>query len=167
MKVIKDYGEPDDVLNMGQYDRIEHPLVSVMTISKLAEETTSAPVLQAQAKAYTIFRKNHDRLKSEPYFESLKELVVRETAHTVTLFSGKILHKCDISISLGGWDEEACGLKAKSPSGTTKLRDIQTDWDARKTAALAASQESAVRSSKSTLDHASGSAENPILTDSS
>ena len=106
-KVMQSYGEPDDATN---------PLVSGMTVPKLAEETTSAPVLQAQANVYKLFLKIHDRLKSEPYFVPQRERIVRKR---LILFSGKIFHKCDISMSLGDWVEEAGGLKAVSLSGTT------------------------------------------------
>ena len=81
-------------------------------------------------------------MTSEPYFKSLNESVVPETAHTVTLYSGKFVHKCDLSISLGGCEDEGGSLKAVSPSGTATLRGVQTDWDARKIAALAAFKES-------------------------
>ena len=48
-KVMQNYGEPNDA-TMGTYDRIEHPLVSGMSVSKSAQEATIAPVLQVQAK---------------------------------------------------------------------------------------------------------------------
>ena len=44
---------------------------------------------------------------------------------------------------------------------------MQTEWDTRKISALAASKESKKQSSKLVTDHASGTAENPILIDGS
>ena len=68
------------------------------------------------------------------------------------------MHKCDLSVSLGGWAEEAGGLKAVSPSGTANLRGAQTDWVTQKTAALAASKQSGKQLSRSGSDQTSGTA---------
>ena len=134
-----------------------------MSVPKSAVETTSAPGAPSSIKRLAqFFCKIQERLKSEPYFEPLNERLVRESAHSVTLCSGKILHKCDLSISLGGWDHETGGLKAVSPSGTAKQRDVQTEWVARNTGALVASTG---QSPKPVTDHAGGTAENPFLID--
>ena len=46
----------------------------------------------------TIYRKVQDRLKSEPFYRELKEEIVRESDHTVTLKNGKIIRKPDLAI---------------------------------------------------------------------
>ena len=46
----------------------------------------------------TIYRKVQDRLKSEPFYRELKEEIVRESDHTVTLKNGKIIRKSDLAI---------------------------------------------------------------------
>ena len=45
----------------------------------------------------TIYRKVQDRLKSEPSYRELKE-IVRESDHTVTLKNGKLIRKSDLAI---------------------------------------------------------------------
>ena len=46
----------------------------------------------------TIYRKVQDRLKSEPFYRELKDEIVRESDHTVTLKNGKIIRKSDLAI---------------------------------------------------------------------
>ena len=57
-KVMLNNDEPDDASNMGTFDRLDCPLVSGMTVPKLSQGITSVAVLQAQRKAFKIFRKN-------------------------------------------------------------------------------------------------------------
>ena len=42
VKIMQDYGKPDDATNMGTYDRIKLPLEPGMSVPKSAEEATSA-----------------------------------------------------------------------------------------------------------------------------
>ena len=46
----------------------------------------------------TIYRKNQDRLESEPFYRELKEELVRESDHTVTLKKEKLIRKSDLAI---------------------------------------------------------------------
>ena len=45
-----------------------------------------------------IYRKVQDRTKSEPFYRVLKDEIVRESDHTVTLKNGKIIRKSDLAI---------------------------------------------------------------------
>ena len=46
----------------------------------------------------TKYRKVQDRSKSEPFYRELKEEIVRESDHTVTLKNGKLKRKSDLAI---------------------------------------------------------------------
>ena len=46
----------------------------------------------------TFYRKVQDRLKSEPFYRELKDEIVRESDHIVTLKNGKIICKSDLAI---------------------------------------------------------------------
>ena len=46
----------------------------------------------------TIYRKVQDRSKSEPFYKELKEEIVKESDHTITLKNGKIIRKSDLAI---------------------------------------------------------------------
>ena len=46
----------------------------------------------------TIYRKDQDRSKSEPFYKDLKEEIVRESDHTITFKNGKIIRKSDLAI---------------------------------------------------------------------
>ena len=69
-KILQDNGRPDDESSLG------------IALNIFNEK-----------KGNQKFRKIKDWLKSEPYFEQINVQVVRETDHTVTLFSGKTLRK--------------------------------------------------------------------------
>ena len=88
---------------MGTCDQVEHPLATQKEEGTGPSQDTpaNAPNLSAQKKVHKLFRKKQDRLKSEPYFEPLLEKIVRETAHTFTVDSEKIILKFNISLSLG------------------------------------------------------------------
>ena len=46
----------------------------------------------------TIYRKVQDRSKSEPFYRVLKDEIVRESDHKVTLKNGKVIRKSDLAI---------------------------------------------------------------------
>ena len=55
-------------------------------------------VLNNPPSKTTTYRKVQDRLKSEPFYRELKEEIVRESDHTITLKNGKIIQKSDLAI---------------------------------------------------------------------
>ena len=63
----------------------------------------------------TIYRKVQDRLKSEPFYRELKEEIVRESDHTITLKNGKIIGKSDLAI------KRLSALKKASPRKRDQL----------------------------------------------
>ena len=76
---MQDYGRPDDESTMVEFQKTEHPLApNASTQGTSTSANTSLPqnrtsVLVAQMKSCKTFRKIMDRLKSEPYFEKLRE----------------------------------------------------------------------------------------------
>ena len=46
----------------------------------------------------TVYRKVQERSKSEPFYRELKDEIVRESDHTITLKNGKVLRKSDLAI---------------------------------------------------------------------
>ena len=75
----------------------------------------------------TIYRKVQDRSKSEPFYKELKEEIVRESDHTITLKNGKILRKFDLAI------KKQPALKKPSPRKKNQLVKIYATKGLRKT----------------------------------
>ena len=72
-------------------------------------------VLNTTPGKTTIYRKVQDRSKSEPFYKELKEEIVRESDHTITLTNGKIIHKSDLAI------KRQPALKKPSPRKKNQL----------------------------------------------
>ena len=95
-------------------------------------------------------------LNSEKFFGLLNERVILESDHRVTFYSGKVVQKSDISISLGGFDSKTLTALHKSLP--------QRPTDPRKEATAELSRESPPRWP---LGNITGSVNNPIWVDSS
>ena len=76
----------------------------------------------------TIYRKIQDRTKSEPFYRILKDEIVRESDHTVTLKKGKIIRKSDLAI------KRQLTQKKRSPRKRDQLVRIYATKGLRKTA---------------------------------
>ena len=100
-RVMQEYTSPDDDTTMGKNNRVEHLHAESTPFSsgEPSSSTNKASVLTAQQKVYQIFRKNQNRLKSQPYFELLNERKKWEPDHTVTLDSGKVVLESDNPIN--------------------------------------------------------------------
>ena len=75
----------------------------------------------------TIYRKVQDRSKSEPFYKELKEEIVRESDHTITLKIGKIIRKSDLAI------KRQPALKKPSPRKKNQLVKFYATKGLRKT----------------------------------
>ena len=75
----------------------------------------------------TIYRKVQDRSKSEPFYKELKEEIVRESDHTITLKNGKIIRKSDLAI------KTQSALKRPSPRKKNQLVKFYATKGLRKT----------------------------------
>ena len=142
---------------MGLYIRVENPLAESTPFQsgEPSSSTNKAPASTTQQKSYNIFQKNQDRLKLQPFFEILNERFIRESGHTVTLKSGKVVHSSKFSTSLAGFDSEVLTTLGKSsPTRPT---------DPRKKAALQATSEILTESTpRRPLGDVTGTVNNPI-----
>ena len=75
----------------------------------------------------TICRKVQDRSKSEPFYNELKEEIVRESDHTITLKIGKTIRKSDLAI------KRQPALKKPSPRKRNQLVNFYATKDLMKT----------------------------------
>ena len=74
-----------------------------------------------------IYRKVQDRSKSEPFYKELKEEIVRESYHTITLKNGKIIRKSGLAI------KRQPALKKPSPRKKNQLVKFYATKGLRKT----------------------------------
>ena len=74
-----------------------------------------------------IYRKVQDITKSEPFYRVLKDEIVRESDHTVTLKNGKIIRKSDLAI------KRHCTQKKPSPRKRDQLVRFYATKGLRKT----------------------------------
>ena len=121
----------------------------------------------------TIYRKVQDRSKSEPFYRELKEEIVRESEHTITLKNRKTIRKSDLAIKrqpalkkpsprkrnqlvkfyatkgLRKTTKPQRNVGFKSSRATQKKRDLQTKFEeldiARRNAVMNSSRETLVR----------------------
>ena len=75
----------------------------------------------------TIYRKVQDRSKSEPFYRELKEEIVRESDHTITLKNRKTIRKSDLAI------KRQPALKKPSPRKRNQLVKFYATKGLRKT----------------------------------
>ena len=75
-----------------------------------------------------VYRKIQDRRKNEPYYRVLKDEIVKESDHTVTLKNGKIIRKSDLAI------KRQCTQKKPSPRKRDQLVRFYATKGLRKTA---------------------------------
>ena len=85
----------------------------------------------------------------------------------ITLFSGENFLKSDLSMSLGNQSDRKQLSEAEHFKIPTAKRGGNQDWDARKTAALTASEETTGRITYETVSASRRTAENPITIGSS
>ena len=76
----------------------------------------------------TIYRKVQERSKSEPFYRELKDEIVRESDHTITLKNGKVIRKSDLAI------KRQSTMKKPSPRKRDQLVKFDTTKLLRKTA---------------------------------
>ena len=170
VQVMQDYGRSDEKFTMGVFDRAKHSLApSASTQRTLTNKNSNltlngALVLDCHRTDYITFRKTKDGIKSNSYFEELRDKVVRETDRIFTLVSEKIIRNFDISINIG----------TQSKSRTTRLAiKISLKFlsrDARKTSELTASSELQPRRSDQNYSRSSATndgSDNHISFDSS
>ena len=121
----------------------------------------------------TIYRKVQDRSKSEPFYRVLKDEIVRESDHTVTLKNGKVIRKSHLAIKRQPTQKKPSprkrdqlvkfyatkGLRKtakpqrnvgfKSSRATQKKRNLQSKFEeldiARRNAAMNSSKETLLR----------------------
>ena len=90
----------DDISNAVRYvpSSAGSPVKNLSRAEKRDALGVKNSVLNNPSGKTTNNRKIQDRLKSEPFYRELKEEIVRESDHTVTLKNGKLIRKSDIAI---------------------------------------------------------------------
>ena len=121
----------------------------------------------------TIYRKIQERSKSEPFYRILKDEIVRESDHTVTLKNGKVIRTSDLAIKRQSTQQKSSprkrdqlgkfyatkglrktakpqrNVELKSSRATQNKRNLQSKFEeldiARRNAAMNSSRETLLR----------------------
>ena len=174
-----DWDAPDDIED-GDVDENSSSSEDISNAVKVLsrEEKRDAlgikdSVLNNPSGKTTIYRKVQDRSKSEPFYRVLKDEIVRESDHTVTLKNGKVIRKSDLAIKRQPTQKKPSprkrdqlvkfyatkGLRKtakpqrnigfKSSRATQKKRNLQSKFEeldiARRNAAMNSSRETLLR----------------------